>query len=279
MSVVSIVINLDTRPGFLDGKIVKDGKIMDGPRSIDFLTHGVMNKIKFFEGYEQEVTVYVDVHDPIPQETINELVAMQTRGEIHNLCLNKHTENLGGTYYPKWNDLNFLNAMAMARGNLICHFDGDMSAFRANKDVIDEWIGWIDEGKYDFVSYPSVWSPGPVVKTDWEYWWASTRFHLCRREFIDYTEILKCLSDSEYLYGKYGDKKHRCPWYEHVVGMMAGPGRVFYPPADHNKALVFAWQSYQSGLLDRLNKMSYPEVVAWVMSRGGISYPCDVRGA
>jgi len=92
---------------------------------------------------------------------------------------------------------------------------------------------------------------------------------------IDYTEILKCLSDSDYLYGKYGDRKRRCPWYEHIVSLINGPAKVFYPPIEPSRYLIFAWSRYYSGVLAKLNEWPYEKVVEYV---GKISYPCDVGG-
>jgi len=272
---ISIAINLDTRPGFLEQK-TEQGTMLNGTRSLDFFTDGILNKVRFFEGHDIEVTVFIDVHDPLPTETEEWLLTQHFRGLINNLVFNKHTEQYLGEFFPKFNDLNFLNAMILTRGDYLVHFDGDMAAFIKDRNVIKEWLSWLDSGRFDFICYPSQYSPAPAVDGRYKsYWWSSTRFFICKREFIDYTEIIKCLRSSEYLYGKYGtENEPRNPWLEHVLGMMAGgQERVFYPPIQSKRYLMFSWSRYFSGVLAKLNEWPYEKVVEYV---GGISYPCDV---
>ena len=169
-----------------------------------------------------------------------------------------------------------------------CYYDGKgqiCGSFRPGYGSVhtgqisnQEWIGWLDEGKYDYISYPSRYSPMPVNDPDFDYAWVSSRFFFCKRKIIDYTEILKCLRSSEYLYGKYGEKKRKCPWLEHVMGIIAGPGKVFYPPIEPDRFLLFSWSHYYSGLLGALNSMSYTNVRDYVKRCGSIGYLCDVRG-
>jgi len=271
---ISLAINLDTRPGFMEQK-TEQSQMLDGARSLDFFTHGIMNKIRFFEGHDVEVTVFIDVHDPLPKGIQDQLLDMQTSKVISNLVFNRHNENYLGSYCPKYNDLNFMNAMILTRGEYLVHFDGDMAAFINDKGVVNEWLQWLDSGKYDFICYPSQYSPHPAVDPDFDYDWASTRFFICKREMIDYTEILKCLRDSNYLYGKYGDRKRRCPWTEHVLALINGPAKVFYPPIQPSRCLVFSWSRYYSGVLKQLNEWPYNKVKQYVKA---IKYPCDVQG-
>jgi len=268
-SKISIVINLDSRPGFMENQTASE-KMLGGTRSLDFFTHGVMNKIKFFEGYDLEITVFIDVHEPLPEATEKELLTMQKTGIIDNLIFNKHTENYLGTYYPKWNDLSFLNAMILSRGKYLVHFDSDMAAFVNDKTVIAEWIEWLEAGKYDYISYPSPWSPSPDVDKSWDYFWASTRFFICKRDMIDYTEIMKCLSDSDYLYSKYGEKYRRCPWLEHILGIITGPDKVFYPPIQPDRYFIFSWSAYKSSILSKLNNATFNEIQKYIIHCGGI---------
>jgi len=272
---ISIAINLDTRPGFLEQK-TEQGTMLNGARSLDFFTEGIINKVRFFEGHDVETTVFIDVHDALPKETQDWLLEQQSSGLIDNLAFNRHTEQYLGSYYAKFNDLNFLNAMILTRGKYLVHFDGDMAAFIKDRSLVNEWLEWLDDGKYDYICYPSQHSPGPAVDGRYKsYWWASTRMFLCRRDIVDYTEILNCLRDSDYLYAKYGvDGEPRNPWLEHVLGLMAGnQGRVLYPPIEPNRYLIFAWSRYYSGVLRRLNEWPYEKVVEYVNK---ISYPCDV---
>ena len=272
---ISIAINLDSRPGFMEQSTTQ-GTMLGGTRSVDFFTEGVINKVKFFEGHEIETTVFIDVHDPLPRETQDWLLEQQARGIIDNLMFNRHTEKYLGSFFPKWNDLSFLNAMMLTRGDYLVHFDGDMNAFINDKNVINEWLQWLDEDRFDYVCYPSQFSPLPVVDGRYQsYIWASTRFFLTKREHLDSTEIIKCLQDSEYLYGKYGvEGEPKNPWLEHVLGLMTkGQNRVFYPPIQSKRYLIFAWSRYYSGVLKQLNEWPYEKVVEYV---NHISYPCDV---
>ena len=272
---ISLAINLDTRPGFMEQK-TEQGTMLNGTRSLDFFTDGVINKVRFFEGHDIETTVFIDVHDPLPKETQDRMLEMQTNGIIDNLVFNRHTEKYLGEYFPKFNDLNFMNAMILTRGKYLCHMDGDMAAFIKDRNVIGEWLKWLDDGKYDFICYPSQHSPAPVVDGRFKsYWWASTRMFLCRRDIIDPTEIVNCLRDSDYLYGKYGvDGEPRTPWLEHVLGLMAGDqSRVFYPPIEPNRCMIFSWSRYYAGVFKHLNEWPYEKVVEYV---DRISYPCDV---
>ena len=271
---ISLAINLDTRPGFMEQK-TEQGTMLNGTRSLDFLTDGVINKIRFFEGHELETTVFIDVHDPLPKDTRDRLLEMQTNGIIDNLVFNRHTEKYLGEYFPKFNDVNFLNAMILTRGDIVVHMDGDTSCFIKDRSVITEWIKWLKEGKYDFICYPSNYSPDPAVDPDFDCFWASTRFAIFRRDLLDYTELVKCLRDSEYLYGKYGDRKRRCPWLEHAWVLINGPAKVFYPPWQIDRYMVFCWSRYISGILGRLNDMPYEKVSEYV-KKCGISYPNDL---
>ena len=246
---ISIVINLDSRPGFMEDRSESSARVYTGTRSVDYFTDGILNKVKSFDGYDKEVTAFIDVHEPLPEVIERELLSMHRKGIIDNLVFNKHTViYLGTQVYPKWNDLNYLNAMILSRGKYLVHFDNDMAAFTNDKSVISEWLGWLTTGKYDYISYPSRCSPRPVNDPDFDYNWASTRFFICERKTIDYTEILKCLRSDEYLYGKYGNRKRRIPWMEHILGLIAGPDKVFYPPMEPNRYALFSWGQYHSGI-------------------------------
>jgi hypothetical protein len=272
---ISIVMNVDTRKGC--GGDTNSELMMQGTRSFDFMIDGVLNKLKAFKDFEVEFTLFVDVHEDIPNHILTALHDMHNQRVIQNLVFNRHVESyLDQKYFPKFNDLNFLNAMVLSRGKYLVHFDGDTNIFVKDSSIIKEWISWLDSGKYKYVSYPSKWSPVAVQDPRFDYRWASTRFFICKRETIDYSEILKCLQSSEYLYGKYGDRQAKCPWLEHILGLIAGNDQVFYPPLDYNQAMVFSWKNYKTGTLARLNNQSYLEVTNFVISRGGICYPCDV---
>lgn len=275
---ISIIINLDTRSGFMN-KETNDIKAFSGTRSYDFISEGIINKFNFLknagiEDKDIELIPFIDIHEDIP----NELLMQLTKDKrISSLILRRHEERYLGKFWHKWNDLNYMNALVMARGEYIMHFDGDVAAFLQDKNVIKEWKELLDTNKYDYVSYPSPWSPDPVKDPDFpDYFWASTRFIFFKREILDYTEIIKCLQDNEYLYGKYGDKKRRCPWLEHILGIIAGKGRVYYPKIETNRCLIFTWKRYLRGTYTKLMNSNYNEVIEYVKKSGGIRYPCDV---
>lgn len=269
-NVISIVINLDTRPGIYDNTTTAE-VMLKGARSIDFLIEGVQNKINFFKGFETEVILFVDLHEQITPTDMQKMVALSDV-----LIINKHREYFNHSdYYPKFNDLNYLQALYNSRGKYIAHFDADMAAFCNTSNVVTEWIGLLN--MYDYISYPSHWSPVAVDDPDFkDYMWASTRFLFCKRDTIQFEEIERCLSDSVYLYEKYPAKRH-CPWLEHILGLIAGKDKVFYPKIEPEKCLIFAWNFYRRGLFAELNNMEYSDVKTFVMNRG-ISYPCDVNG-
>lgn len=272
--VISIVINCDTRPGIFD-KVSSGDTMLNGTRSIDFLTDGVRNKINFFKGFDIETTLFIDSHEAMPFNVLKILNEMQNKEIINGLVLSKHREYYNKNIKSKWNDINFLQALFMARGKYIVHFDGDMASYRDEDDsFIHDWISLLESGAYDYISYPSPFSPNPDGG-DWDYWWASTRFFICKRDSLKYDEIIKCLEDSEYLYGTYGEKKYRCPWLEHILGIIAGNGKVFYPPMDYDKYMIFSWARYVEETYKKIK--TYADAVQFVKSRGGISYPCDVR--
>ncbi len=274
-NMISIVINADSRPGSDDS--VSDQSVMNkGTRSFDYLWDGILNKMKFFGDYEHEIILYVDRHIEIPTELFEK---WKTIGNL-TICISKHREFFDDNhYFGKWNDLNILRALYLARGKYIAHFDQDVNAFRRDESkVIDNMKFLVDSKACDYVSYPSRYSPDPIFNrnNEWDYFWASSRFFFCKRSTIDFTEIEKCMRSDEYLYGKYGEKNKRCSWLEHVQGIIAGPGKVFYPPMDIDNYAIFSGSSYKKGTIQKLNEMSYNDVRQFLIDRGGIQYPCDL---
>lgn len=274
---ISIVINLDTRPGFLEQETRAD-LMLKGARSVDFLIDGVINKNKFFKDFEHETIVFIDYHDPLPTYILKALHSMLNTGEITSLTFSKHREYFNKMgYCPKTNDLNYLQAIAQAKGDYIAHFDADVAAFLNEKCVIENWLKLLEDNTYDFISYPSAASPKAVNDPAFDYMWASTRFFMCRRDTFRYDETLKCLLDSNYLYSTWGDRERKCPWFEHIISLITGGGnKVWYPPIDYDRVIIFSWNYYKIGILNKLNLISYNEVKNFVLERGGISYPNDL---
>ena len=69
---ISVVLNVDTRPGSEEEKTVFTG-MNDGCRNFDFLWEGLLNKIKFFDGYDIETILYIDKHLPITGDVLEAL--------------------------------------------------------------------------------------------------------------------------------------------------------------------------------------------------------------
>ena len=72
MSDIGIVINVDTRPGFQEDYVYCGMPTATGvggacgARSTDFIIANVWNKIQFFRDHDIEVTLYVDLHENLP---------------------------------------------------------------------------------------------------------------------------------------------------------------------------------------------------------------------
>lgn len=259
MPFVSICINADTRVP----KDSADG-LFNGVVNEDFLIDGVLNKIKFFEGFEKEVIVFIDEHSRVPISVIDKLHSI-----TDTLVIRKHTHE------EKFNDWTYVSTLALCRGEYIAHWDQDMAAFTSSPEPINDMLKLLES--FDYVSYPSHWSPKPVDDPNYDYSWCSTRFFMCKRETLDITEIKKCLVDFDYLYSRY-PASVRNPWTEHILGLTAkykGRG-VFYPKINLDTHAIFAWNSYRAGILKLLNNMEYPPVKRFIEEHGGIHYPADL---
>lgn len=260
MPLISVTINVDTRP-----QSDEQTGLFNGVCNEDFLTDGIYNKIKFFDGFDIETIVFIDEHLPVSEETLAYL-----RKTCDVVVIRKHTDE------EKFNDSNYWSALAMCRGNIIWHFDQDIAAFSSSKQSVENLLSLLDS--YDFVSYPSQWSPYPTHDPNYDYYWCSTRSFFCKRESLDFTEIKKCLQDSDYLYGKY-PASVRNPWTEHIIGLISkytGKG-VFYPSINHNEIIIFCWENYERWLLKRLNEYSFEQVIDFVRKCGGVFYPNNLK--
>lgn len=268
MPLLSIVINLDTRP-----ERGENEKMFNGVVSRDFLVDGIENKRKFFNGFDVEVIVFVDEHEPLDENTIRDM-----RGLCDALIIRKHNKRFeGDDNYTAFNDLNYLQALFMARGEYIFHFDGDVAAFTSSPEQIQRHIDWLEQ--YDYVSYPSRCSPNPVHDESFGgKFWVSTRFFCCKRSTINISEVLKCQLDYDYWKATYPIPR-LCHWTEHLLSSISwhtGKG-VYYPPMDVEKYAIFTWGSYEKWTLRRLNLLPYDEIKQFIRSKGNIQYPCDIR--
>ncbi len=253
---LSIVINCDTRPQ----NDSFGGSNMLGCVNGDFLIDGISNKAKFFQGFDdEELIVMIDEHERVDTEHLKWLNQV-----CDVVVVRKHTNE------NNFNDWNYIRALQMATGDIIVHFDQDVAAFGKP----DGLIKLLDS--YDFVSYPSYWSPLPVHDESFDHTWVSTRFFMCKRESLDLPEIIKCQKDYDYWLKTYPVKR-ACHWVEHLIGSIAKYRNqsVYYPPLS-SEYTIFSWDKYVSGVLPKLNEMEYEQVINIVNGFGGIHYPCDV---
>lgn len=255
---ISICINLDTRKQ----RDEFGGENLQGVCNEDFLTHGVANKIAFFDGFDKEVIVYVDEHLCLSKDAFNFLqLAADT------LVIRKHTDE------PSFNCWNYIKALQLCSGDIICHVDQDCNLFSSSKETVQELIDYLDT--FDYVSYPSNCSPNAVHDESFNYRWVSTRFFICKRSVLNFPEIIKCLNDYEYFSETYKPSRI-LHWLEHILGLISGSS-VYYPPIEMDKTMIFCWENYEKYILQRLNNQKYEEVKDWVNSKGGIFYPNQVR--
>lgn len=266
---ISIVINCDTRPGCgADVSTTGDhGEgSLHGVRSWDFLTDGVTNKLNFFRGQEVELILFIDQHEPLP---------LFVEDRIHHICRNLPAKVIcreNPRRINRWNEMLYIEALKLATGDYIAHFDGDCAAFRSETDpvnVIEDHLGMLDARPpvgAKFVCQPTTLTPEEHGMD-----WASTRFFICKGSWLNLDEAERCVTDEAYRIGKYG----HTPALEHVFGKMAGETGVFYPPANWDRYMVFSWSRYHRGLLAKLNTMPYEQVRDYILDCG-IHGPNDV---
>lgn len=263
---ISCIINVDTRP-----ENGQNQQMFNGVVDRDFLIEGVLNKKQFLSGFEHEIICFVDEHEPLDEKTL-----FRMKEICDTLVVRKHNKNFADIEnFAAFNDLNYIQALAQARGKYIFKFDGDVAAFASSTEPIREYINLLEQ--YDYVSYPSMWSPYPVEDASWEgRFWASTRFFCCKRETIDISELIKCQLDYDYWRLTYPMPK-LCHWLEHTSASIAwtkGKG-VFYPPIDFGRIIIYTWNNYHKYTLQRLNSQTFEQVRDWVFSKH-YHYPCDL---
>lgn len=252
---ISIVVNVDSRAENPANK-----EMFNGVVSRDFLVDNLINKRNLFKGFNFELICFLDLHEEVDEKTISHM-----REICDTLIIRKHDKRFEDTdVFSGFNDLNYMQALFHARGKYIFHFDGDVSAFTESQEPIKEYIKLLDE--YDFVSYPSAWSPNPVVDDSFQgIFWVSTRFFCCKRNILDFTELMKCQLDYDYWKEKY-PRTRLCHWLEHLLHDCTEK-RVFYPPLNFERFILFTWETYAQYILQRLNNQPFEEVNAWVCSK------------
>jgi len=258
---ISVVLNVDTRPV----RSTFQG-LHKGVSSRDFLrTPGLINKRNFFKGHEIELIVFVDEHDPL---TAEEYFDLHTHADC--VVVRKHRKYYRGSEpFSAFNDVNYLQALSMARGEYVAHFDQDMAAFSADPSTVDWMLHTLEFNHARFISYPSVNHPAPCHAPEYENkWWASTRFFICKRETLDFTVLERALRDPQWFYSTYDRPPRENPWTEQFLGIMAKYA-VLYPHPNLESWAVFPWMTYRDGTLEKLNAMSHNEVAAAIHRAGG----------
>ena len=263
---ISVIVNVDSRP---ENSVNQE--MFKGVVDRDFLVDGLLNKRKLFQGFEFELICFLDEHEAVDEKTLS-----QMRDICDTLIIRKHDKRFEDfEMFPAFNDLNYLQALFNARGKYIFHFDGDVAAFAISPEPIREYINLLD--KYDYVSYPSAWSPYPTHDESFGYkYWVSTRFFCCKRSTINFSEVLKCQLDYDYWRITYPVPR-LCHWTEHLLSSIAwniGKG-VYYPPLDFNRFMLFTWANYHKYTLQRLNNQTFEEANKWVCSKN-YHYPNDL---
>ncbi len=262
---LSIVINADTRPPNNQALTM-----FDGVRNDEVLERGIWNKMIAFQGFDYEIIVFIDEHEPMPKETLARIRMLAGTVVVrqHSKKYRQHES------FPKFNDLNYLEALSLARGDVIIHFDGDAFIFSNGPEPIKAWLAHLEQYKY--VSYPSQHSPNPVVDDSFDHWWVSTRTFACKADTFDPTEIRRCLNDPAYMWEKYGEKKRKLDWLEHVLGITSGSS-VFYPPLDNSQLIIGCWGTYYPGIYQILHSWTFEQVHQYVAECGGLVYPNDLH--
>jgi len=265
---ISLVINCDTRPGLHAplSRVGGDGGqgSLHGCRHADFLTDGITNKINFLAGHKLQVIVYIDEHEPLPPAAREELTAWYQAGRIDHLVCKPHDRRR-----HRWYDHIYLDALALATGEHVCHFDQDTAALRApGADPAAEAIAALDAGECDFFCQPCAVAGHGM-------WWASTRFFISRPLAVP--ELRRCL-DNTYLAQKIGPRPQSPCCLEQTLGLLAGLGRVRYPPQTPDW-VVWHWAHYHAGTLGWLNQASYEQARDYLLRRcGGLHGANDVIG-
>lgn len=260
--VISVVINVDTRKGFMFpiSTVGDHGEgSLQGVRSHDFLTEGVKNKMDFFRGYDRQCILYIDEHEPVSPKLWDEICEIvKSYGNSSEVIIRKSDRKK-----HRWYDYITLEALKSAKGDYIVHFDQDCNAFRRDDfDVMKMYLGYL-HGGYTFVCQPS------LKEHAKDMYWASTRFFICKHESLNLREIERCFNNEylEELYGPINIHPYPC-CFEHTIGIMAGEGKVLYPSRDDNRYLIFSWVKYFSGTLKKLNNSTYDEVKKYVLDLG-----------
>lgn len=260
---ISVVLNCDTRPN-AGAEVSTTGDSgpgsLQGVRSYDFLVDGVRNKLQFFSGYDVELILAVDEHEPLPDSVRAEIHEMVKRKEIDVFVMHPHERTS-----RFWYDKITVAALKLATGDYVAHFDQDCAAFRdPNCWIVTDYIKWLDES-WHFICQPTT-----MTLAEHKMYWASTRFFICKRETLDFEKLDEACSNPDKRFAKYG----HAPALEHVLGRMGG---VLYPPFTPDDYLIWSWSRYHKGVLPALNRMPFKDVRDYMLNTcGGPCGPMDL---
>jgi hypothetical protein len=256
---VSIIINADTRHGYKnDSSIVGEfgSGSLQGVRSSDFLLDGVRNKMEFFRGYERQCVLYIDKHEDILPEFMEEIKSLvYSYGNNSQVVFKEHNR----TKY-RWYDYITLEALKLAEGTHIVHWDNDAAGFRRDDcDIVEAYLDLLD-GSYKFICQPT-----DLPKEKHGMFWASTRFFICKKETLNFAEIEANLTTP--VMGKH------TPCLEHVISVLNDES-VLYPPRQDDDYIIFSWARYFKGTMKKLNEMPYEKVKLYIFGED-----CTLAGA
>lgn len=253
---ISVVINADNRVGYKNhtSTVGDYGQgSLQGVRSVDFLTEGVKNKMSFFDGYETQCILYIDLHEDLPSDLFSEVTNLVNSYGNGSMVVAKPHDRIK----DRWYDRITIEALKLATGDYVVHFDNDANALRtSDSGIVERYFIWLDSG-YKYVCQP--WN-GIGDKM----FWASTRFFITKKEYLD----LELAGRS--LYTPFMGKHTPC--LEHVLGAIAGDGKVLYPPREDDEYIIFSWARYYSGTLKKLNEMNYHDAMDYLTD-------CGIHGA
>lgn len=252
--IISVVINADTRKGYLNDKsTVGDfgGGSLQGVRSSDFLIDGLINKMNFFRDYGCQCIMYIDEHEPISDKLFMEIAdIVHSYGNNSKLICKPHNRTI-----DRWNDKIYIEALKLADGDYVAHFDQDSNALITDDSpIIEKYFQWLDRG-YDYVCQCWDGIGEPMYH-------ASTRFFICKKETLDsHLPIAENNLITPF-------RGVHTPCIEHIFGVLAGKERVLYPPRRDNEYLIFSWARYFKGTLKRLNEMKPKDAIDYILSLG-----------
>jgi len=258
MPTLSITINADSRRGYLTNEKSSIGDYapggQEGCRSIDFFLEGVKNKMNFFKEYNCQCLLYLDEHEPIPDGLFMQIVELvKSYGNNSQVICKSHNRTR-----HRWYDYIYIEALKLAEGDYVVHFDCDTAAFKSyGSDIVEKYIKWLDEG-YKYICYP-------IRNDETQMWWASTRFFICKRETLRLEDAEDCLNN-DYLYKTYGRMRYDpypCCW-EHTAALREPEGAVLYPPRTDKEYIIFCWVTYFKGTLKKLNDCNYEKIQEFI---------------